>query len=81
MIFGYLGKNSYGRKKNGARDGVRSRNPQNHNLMLYQLSYSRHQGVKTAHIVSYRRYNFNPLFEIYYERVLCHYKCEFSHLL
>ena len=28
---------------NGARDGVRSRNPQIHNLMLYQLSYSRHR--------------------------------------
>ena len=30
-------------KKNGARDGARSRNPQIHNLMLYQLSYSRHR--------------------------------------
>ena len=29
--------------KAGARDGVRSRNPQIHNLMLYQLSYSRHR--------------------------------------
>lgn len=28
---------------NGARDGARSRNPQIHNLMLYQLSYSRHR--------------------------------------
>ena len=27
----------------GARDGARSRNPQIHNLMLYQLSYSRHR--------------------------------------
>ena len=34
---------SLGRSKNGARDGARSRNPQIHNLMLYQLSYSRHR--------------------------------------
>ena len=37
-------RNARGKQKanTGARDGVRSRNPQIHNLMLYQLSYSRH---------------------------------------
>ena len=29
-------------RKNGANDGARTRDSQNHNLELYQLSYIRH---------------------------------------
>ena len=29
--------------EDGAKNGARTRDPQNHNLLLYQLSYFRHQ--------------------------------------
>ena len=44
----------------GARDGARSRNPQIHNLMLYQLSYSRHR--KNGVYYTESRPRFQPQF-------------------
>ena len=32
----------------GVIDGARTRDPQDHNLMLYQLSYDHHEGMQCA---------------------------------